>query len=469
MTEPLDSDAFRPFAARMAAAQLPPVFVASFARYYDLLRLGHTGLVPEADITPVADLPDAAALAPEMGEVGRAVLSRVVMIKLNGGLGTSMGLQCAKSLLVVKDGLTFLDVIARQAIDAGVPLVLMNSFATETDALSALARYPDLAGSVAPSFLQHKEPKIVRADLSPAIWPANPDLEWCPPGHGDLYAALLTSGTLQALLHAGRDYAFVSNADNLGASIDPHILGHFHTNRTPFLMEVADRTEMDRKGGHLARASDGRLVLRESAQCPPADQGAFQDVERHRYFNTNNLWINLRVLAEVLEARDHHLGLPLICNAKTVDPRDPLSTPVWQLETAMGAAIGVFPDACALRVPRERFAPVKTTEDLLAVRSDAYVLTADQRIVPSPLRRAGPLRVDLDPTHYRFVTDLDERFPHGAPSLVECRECRIVGDFRFGRDVRFSGSVSLVNLSGEAVAIPDGAMLRGEVRYGADA
>ena len=179
------------------------------------------------------------------------------------------------------------------------------------------------------------------------------------------------------MLGAGYRYAFVSNADNLGAVIEPAILGYLVENRLPFMMEAADRTIADRKGGHVGRLLNGQLILRESAQCPAEEMADFQDIRRHRYFNTNNLWLDLVALKDLLAARGHILGLPMIVNRKTVDPRDSASTPVYQLETAMGSAIGVFPGARAIRVPRSRFAPVKTTDDLLAVRSDAYVLTED--------------------------------------------------------------------------------------------
>jgi UTP--glucose-1-phosphate uridylyltransferase len=460
------AESFRPIADRMHAAGLPPSFIGSFGRYYDLLTLGQTGQVAEADIEPVTDLVDAHDIAADGAAVDQQVLGRVVLIKVNGGLGTSMGLAGAKSLLVVKDGLSFLDIIARQSVRAGVPLVLMNSFATDAESLAALRPYPDLGRGLPLSFVQHKVPKITRGDLAPVDWPAERELEWCPPGHGDIYAALHSSGMLEALLRAGRDIAFVSNADNLGANVDLGILGYFHTRELSFLMEVAARTETDRKGGHLARGRDGRLLLRESAQCPPADMDAFQDIARHPYFNTNNLWINLRVLSRLLAEGHAHLPLPMIRNPKTVDPRNPESTPVYQVETAMGAAISVFPGAAAIRVPRDRFAPVKTTNELLAVRSDAYILSDDDRVVPSPARRLGdvPL-VDLDAAHFRFVSSLEQRFPHGAPSLVDCARCRIVGDFRFGRGVRLVDDVDLVNLSGHAVHIPDGAVLTGERRF----
>ncbi|MCX7669751.1 MAG: UTP--glucose-1-phosphate uridylyltransferase, partial [Anaerolineae bacterium] len=378
---------FTPFADRMRAANLPDIVIRTFEYYYNQLAEGRTGLLAEADIVPVASLPDAERFDATLAEAGRAALPQTILLKLNGGLGTGMGLERAKSLLVAREGLTFLDIIARQALISGAPLVLMNSFNTRDDSLAVLARYPELGRFGIPlDFLQHKVPKVVQADLTPASWPADPDLEWCPPGHGDIYTALLTSGMLDALLARGYQYAFVSNADNLGAVLDPAILGYFVTRRLSFLMEVADRTEADRKGGHLARRRDGRFILRESAQCPAEDMAAFQDIGRHRYFNTNNLWLNLPALQALLRANGGILGLPMIRNKKPIDPRDPSSTPVYQLETAMGAAIELFEDAGAVRVPRTRFAPVKTTDDLLAVRSDAYVLTEGFQVIPNPAR-----------------------------------------------------------------------------------
>lgn len=453
------SSRFLPFAERMRSAGLPDLFIDTFANYYDQLARGETGLISESDIQPVAKLPDMDNLDARFVELGEAALSRTVVIKLNGGLGTSMGLAHAKSLLVVRDGLTFLDIIARQALDAGVSLVLMNSFATDSDSLKALERYSDLGGRLSRSFLQHKAPKITQQDLSPVSWPQDPALEWCPPGHGDLYIALKASGSLDEMLGAGFRYAFVSNSDNLGAVLDAAVLGYLVDKQIPFLMEVADRTEMDKKGGHLARRTHGGLLLRESAQCPPKDRDAFQDVALHRYFNTNSLWLDLSQLEQTLKASGGNLGLPMIRNAKTVNPRDKDSTPVYQLETAMASAISVFEGARALRVPRSRFAPVKTTNELLALRSDAYLLTDDYQIVPNPDRRVGSLLVSLDSAYFKMLADFEARFPHGAPSLVDCRRLEVIGDFAFGRDVVIKGDVRLVNESGKQVKIPDGSVL----------
>ncbi|MGR3318627.1 MAG: UTP--glucose-1-phosphate uridylyltransferase, partial [Candidatus Anammoxibacter sp.] len=304
-------------------------------------------------------------------------------------------------------------------------------------------------------FIQHKVPKITQDDLSPASCAKDKNLEWCPPGHGDIFTALVTSGMLNTLLKAGYKYAFISNADNLGAVMDELILGYFVENQLPFMMEVADRTLADRKGGHLARTSNGKLILRESAQCPISDKESFQDTTLHKYFNTNSIWINLLDLQKIMTEKDNILGLPMICNSKTVDPRDAASTPVYQLETAMGAAISVFNGAAAVRVPRSRFSPVKTTDDLLAVRSDAYVLTDDFRIMANPDRKLGQIIINLDPAHYKMIDQMESRFPFNLPSLVDCEELSVKGDILFGKNVTIKGKAHIVNNSSFQIRIED--------------
>ncbi len=456
---------FQPFEARMREEDLPPLAIETFRHYYALLVDGATGLLTEADIGPVESVPDAAD-ARELRDAGRMALGKTVVIKLNGGLGTSMGLASAKALLPAKDGLTFLDVIARQNLHlrqthgVRLPLLLMNSFRTRDDSLRVLAKYEDLPGDLPIDFLQHKVPKVRADDLAPAEWPRDPLHEWCPPGHGDVYTALATSGLLDALLARGFEHSFVSNSDNLGAVVDLAILGYFVERKLPFLMEVCDRTEADKKGGHLARRRDGGLVLREVAQCPPHEVELFQDVRRFRYFNTNTLWVSLPALRRVLDERRGVLGLPLIVNAKPLDPADESSPRVFQLETAMGAAISVFEGAQAIRVPRDRFIPVKTTNDLLVLWSDLYSLGEDRRLVPAPGRSVGDIVVDLDPRHYRRLDQLELRFPQGAPSLRECRRLFVRGDVRFGAGCVCRGNVVIEHRGSEPRRIADGEVLR---------
>ncbi|WP_295660303.1 UTP--glucose-1-phosphate uridylyltransferase [uncultured Nocardioides sp.] len=440
---------------KMRDAGVDEVAIDTFAHYYRLLEHGETGMIPESSIEPL----DMERLADvEVDEdAAAAAIRQTAVIKLNGGLGTSMGMDRAKSLLCVRRGLSFLDIIARQvlhlrtAYDAPLPLLFMNSFRTSADTMAAIGRYHDLPVEGLPlEFLQNKEPKLLVEGLLPVSYPKDPDLEWCPPGHGDLYTALRGSGLLGRLIEAGYRYVFVSNSDNLGAVPDARVAGWFATSGAPFAIEAVRRTPSDRKGGHLAtRRSDGRIVLRETAQTPPKDRDALADLDRHRYSSTNNLWFDLQAMQETLDARDGILGLPLIRNVKNVDPGDPRSPEVVQIETAMGAAIEVFEDARTIEVSRARFVPVKTTNDLLVLRSDIYDIGRD--FVLDQASDAVPY-VELDGDFYKLVGDFDKRFPEGAPSLRRASSFTVDGDFTFGRGVTVVGEVSLDAASAQRVA-----------------
>jgi UTP--glucose-1-phosphate uridylyltransferase len=457
---------FRPFdviAKKMRLEGISEIAINNFSYYYDRLQTRQSDQISEASIRPVESLPDADAFADDSTLVatGTAALGSTVMLKLNGGLGTTMGLNQTKSLLVVKNGQTMLDMMAKQAINHDIPLVFMNSFSTQEETLAALACYPKLKYDDIPQdFLQNKVPKITCSDLTPVQWPDNPAYEWCPPGHGDIYVALITSGIADKLMAAGYKYIFMSNSDNLGAVVDVSILGYFVANRLPLMMEVSDRNRADRKGGHLAYRLDGQLILRESSQCPPEDMDHFEDINRHRFFNTNNLWLDLAVLKQVMEENKYMTRLPMITNKKTVDPRDDNSTPVYQLETAMGSGLGMFKNSGAVRVSRSRFSPIKTTDDLLAVRSDAYVVTEDHRIILDPSRKVPPF-VQLDGTYYKLIDDLEARFPYGAPSLLNCKSLTINGDVYFGQHVVLEGDVRLDNPSDTPLRIDDNTHIRG--------
>jgi len=460
--DPQIAGQFLPFAEKMQREGLAQLVIDTFEHYYTLLVCGETGLISERDIDPVREeeIADSESLS-GLDKVGQEALKKLVVIKLNGGLGTSMGLSRAKSLLEAKNGLTFLDILARRFVTyknkrkMSLPVVFMNSFSTEDDTREALSSYQELKSEIPLTFVQHKFPKVLQEGLMPANWPADPDLEWNPPGHGDLYTALVTSGMLDVLLNQGIHYAFVSNTDNLGAVVDQTILGYFAHHRFPFMMEVTKRTEADSKGGHLARLKNGRLTLREIAQCPEHERNQFHDVNLYKYFNTNTIWINLPALKKELEAHHHVIHLPMIRNPKTIDPKDDSTPPVYQLEAAMGSAISVFEGATAIRVPRSRFAPVKKCQDLLAVWSDCYILTEDYFVLQNPKRKLGPLLVNLDSRYYKKIDQLRNRFPHGAPSLLHCESLKVEGDIRFGNGIAVHGNVVIANRSGEQVSIDD--------------
>ncbi|KAF1779950.1 Nucleotide-diphospho-sugar transferase [Phytophthora cactorum] len=407
-------DAYR---AKMQAAGLSTEAIKAFEYSYDALVSGETGMIAEDSIKPADNLPyleNKADSIRESVKADPALLKETVVLKLNGGLGTSMGLDKAKSLLTVKGDDTFLDIMAKQVTElrathkSHVRFVLMNSFSTSADTLEYLQKYPELVEDETLELLQNKE--------------------WCPPGHGDLYASLAGSGKLDKLVADGVKYMFVSNSDNLGATLDLDLLTYFAQSDKPFLMECCERTENDKKGGHLAeRTADGRLILRESAQCADEDEKEFQNIEKHRYFNTNNLWIRLDKLHEELKKQGGVIRLPMIKNSKTLDP-------VFQLETAMGAAIECFDGAGAVCVPRTRFAPVKKCDDLILLRSDAYVITEDYRPIIAPEREGVAPIVSLDSKNFKLVQQL---------------EAAITGNVGFAPGVVFEGSVEVVNKSSE--------------------
>jgi UTP--glucose-1-phosphate uridylyltransferase len=443
---------------KMTAAGVDPLAIEVFAHYYRLLEHGETGMIPESTIEPL----DAESIADVVVDesAGERALDATVVLKLNGGLGTSMGMDRAKSLLCVRRGLSFLDVTARQVLHlrrvhgARLPLIFLNSYRTSGDTRAALARYADLPVADLPmELMQNKEPRLLTAGLTPVTWPKDVELEWCPPGHADLYTALHSSGMLDQLIDAGFRYAFCSNSDNLGAIPDPRLAGWFAESGAPFAIESVRRTAADRKGGHFARRiADGRIILRESAQTLESDRTALADLDRHKFTSTNNVWFDLDAMRTELARRDGILGLPLIRNVKNVDPADPKSPEVVQIEAAMGAAIEVFDGSTTIEVGRDRFVPVKTTNDLLLLRSDSYQMGDDFTLEQTADELAY---VDLDGVYQR-VEEFDKRFPAGVPSMQKARSLVIDGDWTFGEDVTVIGDV---RLDGELGRVEAGAVL----------
>lgn len=445
--------------AKLTADGAAPSVIASFIDRFNRLASGETGYVHEADLEPLTDPPMLADQT--LDDAAMQALAQTAVVRLNGGLGTSMGLAGPKCLIPVRDGLTFLDIVVRQILalreahDVRLPLLLMNSFNTSEASLKALEQYPQLpVGDLPLEFVQSREPKLLADTRMPAAWPANPDLEWCPPGHGDFYPSLYASGLITKLLDEGFRYLFVANIDNLGAVPDPRLAGWFAASGAPYAAEISERTDMDRKGGHLAhRIADGRLVLRDTAQVSPDEMDSFIDIVKHPWTHTNNLWLDLRQVAAVLDANEGMLSLPLIINKKTVDPADATSPAVVQLEGAMGAAVEVFDGAQAIGVPRSRFLPVKATADLLILRSDIYEFTDDARLIG---RASSPV-VRLDPDFFKLIDDFEARFPAGPPSLVEATSLHVTGDFTFGKGVVVRGDAVLSTDTPQS--IPDGTVV----------
>ena len=461
MTRPETKDHLPAFIKKMQKEGLPPLVIDTFAFYYRQVLTGETGLVYDREIQPI----ELHEIEPfinlkQYAHAGQRAFGRAVRIVLNGGLGTTMGLTYPKSLITAKNGKTFLEIILKQAESSGVRLALMNSFNTHDQTREAMSRIKP--SPTALQFMQHKFPKIRQMDLAPVTWPPNPQLEWNPSGHGDVYTALLTSGTLEKLLKDGIQYAFIHNLDNLGARMETSLLGYFAENGFPFMMEVAEKTPADIKGGHLARLRSGRFILREAAQCPKDEITAFEDIGRYRFFNTNNIWVNLESLKALYE-KEQTIRLPMILNPKKVNPRDANSPPVFQIETAMGAAISLFKNTTAVNVPRSRFFPVKTCNDLMALRSDCYVLGDGGHLQINPGRRSGnrpdAMEINLDPKFYGRIDLLEKHFKQGLPSLVDCESLSVKGDVYFEDNIIIKGSVLIQNRLKSPAVIKKGTVI----------
>ncbi|XP_043199865.1 UTP--glucose-1-phosphate uridylyltransferase-like isoform X1 [Amphibalanus amphitrite] len=398
-------------------------------------------------------------------------LNKLVVVKLNGGLGTSMGCQGPKSLIAVRNDLTFLDLTIQQiehlnnTYNCKVPLVLMNSFNTDEDTQKVLRKYTGFNVKIY-TFNQSQYPRINRETLTPVAktMNTNDDPEaWYPPGHGDFYQSFQNSGLLKQFIDEGREYVFISNIDNLGATVDRSILnsllnppsGELHCE---FLMEVTDKTRADIKGGTLCEYMK-KVRLLEIAQVPKEHVDEFKSVKKFRIFNTNNLWINLKAMKRVLE--QELLTMEIIVNPKTL----PNGTNVIQLETAVGAAMKCFNGATGINVPRRRFLPVKKTDDLLLVMSNLYTLQ-EGTLVMSPLRQftTTPL-VKLGPNHFAKVAEFLKRFA-SIPDIMELDHLTVSGDVTFGRGIALRGAVIIVANHGDRIDIPDGARLENKVISG---
>ena len=400
----------------------------------------------------------------------KQLLSKLVVVKLNGGLGTSMGCHGPKSIISVRNGLTFLDLTVQQlenlnkTYGSNVPLVLMNSFNTDDDTQKIIRKYKGIDVEIH-TFNQSCYPRINKESLLPIAkhCKIHDDMEsWYPPGHGDFYESFRNSGLLKLFLAQGRQYCFISNIDNLGATVDLRVLrlllGPENTAQIEFLMEVTDKTRADVKGGTLIQYED-KLRLLEIAQVPKEHVEDFKSVKTFKYFNTNNLWIKLTAIERVLGGDG--LQLEIIVNNKTFEN----GLNVIQLETAVGAAMKNFNGACGIHVPRSRFLPVKKTSDLLLVMSNLYTLRngflsmSPQRMFPTT-----PL-VKLGDNHFSKVKEFLNRFPT-IPDILELDHLTVSGDVTFGRKVTLKGTVIIIANQGERIDLPSGTILENKIVSG---
>jgi len=405
-------------------------FVSMYTRYIN----GDTGRIKWQDIQPLEaqDSVPLEALKPEHRNLGLKAMNQVGFVKLNGGLGTSMGCKGAKSAIVIKGNDTFLDLIANQVLDlraqynAQIPLIFLNSYNTTAECHSVLDGKIDFI-----ELIQHQFPRIDAQSKVPTQFRDDHE-NWNPPGHGDLLLSLITTGALHSLKEKGITHLFVSNADNLGPSIHPDILGYMIANDLEFVMETTPKSKEDVKGGTLIRYQ-GHLHLLERAQVEPEHLSDFEDISEFKVFNTNNIWIKLSALEKILSEPDFEL--PLIANPKTIH-----GTPCVQLESALGSAIYLFKSASIL-VGRNRFLPVKKTSDLLIIASDLIQKNEHENLEFENKHIITYPHIELS-SEYNYVDYFHSAFTK-IPSLKALAELKIKGPLQVNEGVVLKGKVAI--------------------------
>lgn len=403
----------------------------------------------------------------------RSLLNKLVVLKLNGGLGTTMGCTGPKSVIPIRGEDTFLDLTIKQ-IDVlnnkhgvNIPLVLMNSFNTHAETAKLLPKYTKDKNIRVLTFNQKQFPRINANTFLPIPKTADPEkmdlADWYPPGHGDVYSSFYNSGLYHQLVSEGKEIMFMSNIDNLGAVVDLYILAYLLDQKIDFCMEVTRKSLADVKGGTLIRykASEQNVQVKllEIAQVPPQYVPEFKSIEKFKIFNTNNLWVRLKAIEEKLdELKDN---IEIINNRKEKD-----GIPVIQMETAAGAAIQVFKKAIGIDVPRSRFLPVKTCSDMLLIQSNVYELSpnGDYCLVINPKRLQNTKLVNPVPIielsdEFKYVSDFNSRFCKGIPDLLECESLVVSGDVTFGKNVKLKGNVKIIAAKGKKLSVPDNTVL----------
>ncbi len=450
---------------KMRAKSISELYIENFAEQVRKVAQSTDTTVDMRSVeSPQSDLllepPESVQDLNALEHAGLDLLTKVAVIKLNGGRSTTMGGNTPKGILTAKDGFSYLEIICnqikflREKTGRDIPLALMNSFFTHEPTLSLLSKI----GFEATTFVQNQVPRLLMDEFTPLDLGNHED--WAPPGHGDVYESLLDSGVLQRLLSRGIKWAFISNLDNLAASLDPWILGLIARDRIDFLLEVTPRTVEDSKGGTLV-VKDGAIKLVEIAEVSDDDKPLFMNIQDFRVFNTNNVWIDLETTNQLLLS--NQLELPIIQNKKVIEGHS-----VVQLETAMGAAIGSFQRARGLVVGRDRFFPTKRVEDLFVLQSDACVLDSSFRLLRNPKRPSSlsnrPM-VRFDKSFLDSPLEFSRRFEDPASvSLERAEYLNVSGDVYFERNVKIEGSVEVAPKDGTIYRVSAGSILK-DARY----
>ncbi|KAG0582020.1 hypothetical protein KC19_3G027000 [Ceratodon purpureus] len=407
----------------------------------------------------------------------KVLLHKLIVVKLCGTLGRSLGTTQPKSLVEIHSEQSFVDLAVQQIevlnvkYNAKVLLVLATSDNTDRAVKQAVKKYSASDVDII-VFNQTEYPR--------EVWPVTPKLGedgGYLTNNGDLFAAFSFSGKLDELLALGKEYLFISNCDNLGATVDLNMLNNLSENQCDYCMEVTPKNGTDAENGAYV-SSEGNIELLEFEEVSRSqnEKSRSGDV---KVVNTNSTWVNLKAVKRLAEIE----ALDIYCSSKGAGEGENIT---FQLQTSSGAPlyslqvngeifenlpiegnsdlllVQFFDGSVAVEVPRTRFHPIRDTSDLLLFRSDLYTVR-EGVVCPNPLRLSdvNPT-IELEGLKLRKMQYFTERLKH-IPSLLELSSLRVIGDVWFGSDVILQGKVVIWAKKDERIDIPDGEIIKDQL------
>ncbi|XP_052192369.1 UTP--glucose-1-phosphate uridylyltransferase-like isoform X2 [Diospyros lotus] len=379
------------------------------------------------------------AITPDDPLDTKKFLDKLVVLKLNSGLGTEIGFDGPKSVIEICNGQTFLDLIVNQIEsinskhECNIPLILLNSIRTHDATLKVVEKYSKRNIDIN-TLCERQSHPVNKQDSKNEL-----DFD-----HQELFLSLKNSGTLDALLLQGKEYILVVKSDNFGAVIDSKILNHLIQNRIQYCMEVIPNISSDFEGSIL-HSHEGEFQLSDIAQMPQK-----HSLEKFKLLDTGNLWMNLKAVKRLFET-----------DALTVESY-PVSKKVSDDEILLQdrratSAMRFFHRTIGVNVPQSRFQPLMATSDLLLVQSDLY--TYAEGILTRNNARVKPANPSIElGREFEKLSNFRSRFK-SIPSIIELDSLKVTGDVWFGAGITLKGKVTITAKQGMKLEIPDGVVL----------
>ena len=351
-----------------------------------------------------------------------------------GGVSTSMG-GCAKAIVNAKNNMSFIEIKLNHVRQmqskyfCKIPVILMTSQETDEQIMNHL-NSKNLLDDI--DLIKIVQPVTVRFTLN------NENLEvakksnglpsYVPGGHYDSF--ILLNEIKDDLKQKGIKTIFINNIDNLGATIDPVLIGYHVLKKSLFTPEIAKKEKND-KGGTFARIS-GNLRLLEGPMVPEDYKDTFSDIKVHKYFNTNLIYIDMDIFDYFDEINSE---VPVFINKKNFDGQE-----VFGFEGAVGLVFGLKNSALLVVDRQKRFLPIKFLSDLWLLRSNFMILDKKTSSV-SQMKLMKPV-ISLPDSFLSNIDDFENKIADGGVTTDFSELDSLIwnaSDGKVGSNVKFVG------------------------------